>query len=273
MKRMNKRSAHRNLMVLCLMAGLMILAAVPAGAASKKTVYVISKLTLKYDGQSHSNSQNFSYNSNGLVTGYKGSIEIAKIPNTSSAKGTFFYSEKNNTSRTELRAESGLTSYYTYTWKKGKVKTGSSVLTGGMFSHTYASNKKKKVTSVKTTGGYSNQSLLFGYDSKGRLSSISKDTKTNAIYTISYDKKGYPKKIAGAPGYYSMTLANTYKNKQLSKITGTPDNGGLGWTCSVKLKKMSVPSDYAAVITGQQRQILLTYVCRLPLETVPMGGI
>jgi len=89
----------------------------------------------------------------------------------------------------------------------------------------------------------------------------------------SVPEKGYPKKIAGAPGYYSMTLANTYKNKQLSKITGTPDHAGLGWTCSVKLKKMSVPSDYAAVITGQQRQILLNYVCRLPLETVPMGGI
>lgn len=233
---------------------------------AKKSVYVISSVTIKNSQNKSSQTIKYSYNKDGLLTKCADSNKVL---------------EKYTYKKTKLMSVwhdggQGAPSNVEFTYKNGKpVKSYDTV---NRLTKRFAYNKKGLVS--KLVSVYSSSysvATTFRYNKQGKPVSSQYSTWNNPSYKIDYDAKGNPKLVTeyrnNSQSQYSLTKhKNTYKSGRLTKTVANHVSPKYITTSTVKYKKVSVPASYAAVAKKQQKdQLLLIYAPSTFLYGLPFG--
>ncbi len=241
-------------LALALLLGVTLLpAAVKTEAASTKTVYVVSKITIK-EG-STTTASTLSYTDTGLIQKIDTSYKTERI------KDTFTYNADNQLKK---HVEKILTGDH-----KGSTPT------------TYTYNKNGQRT--KKTDKYDDEKSVtkYTYNSKGQVAASTVEDRTTTYtyhknghvkkannediaYTASFDDKGnitkWTRKFDTQKiGYYNATITYTGSGR-VSKITKTFKNNPMqdkqSQTLTFSYTKVKVPAALADTIAEQQWNII-----------------
>lgn len=232
-----KQKLTKKLLMIALMAGMLVSAAVPAiqaEAAGKKEVWVLDSKISEFD------KYKYTYNKKGLLV-----------------KDTCVKSN-------------GGTPSYEYVYSGTKMTKSISILDGEKNSETqYTYNKKGYLTKSKTTiPNYTDDSdsvtkyqwksgrcvkasrTTFSYDKNGWITKI--DSGTGSAWIMTYDKNGYV--LSDGPEGGDMEgKTNTYKNGRLVRQAALDQNGEeYPGAYTYKYKKITVPASVAEKVKGQQ---------------------
>lgn len=265
----SRASGTRSIAVACalfafaLAASLGMAAATPghAYAGSKTSVYVVSKVVIKYPADNVSTTT-YSYK-NGLVKAEKRTSKSEY--GTSLFETKFAYTSKNVLKSSSEALDGSVTDTVSYKVNaKGQVVK--STTTGMRNTTKYTYDKKGQL--VKYVDDYGTTTCT--YFSNGNLKSKiykGKDSgKTKDVYT--YDKRGnYTKAtLLTNSSKFVTTYKSTYKHGRLVKqVVKYPSPSGLqSRTAIYKYKKVSVPKSIASYVKAQQRRLILG---DLPVET------
>lgn len=233
-------------LILAVLMSISLLPAV-AQAASKKTVYVVSSVTIKEGSQT--NKITLSYNSNGLLKKFSEPATYTTV--------TFKYNDKNqlvkkinNTYDGDFKGKQTIT--YKYNKKGQRTKKIETFGEGDTQTtlYTYTSNNYVKTATGmfgKTTYKYNKGRVIKATSDKIRYAA-KYDSKGSIIKWVRYFEK---EKI----GNYKATI--TYKNGRVSKLVRTYKPNPM-WdrshkeTLTFTYKKMTVPASLADEIAEQQ---------------------
>ena len=234
-------------------------------AATKKSVYVISSMTVKNISGSYtsSNTTKYTYNKNGLLKKYSNNSDTGKYTYNGKKLKTAY-----------LAIGDGVPSDYKYTWKSGKIKKAKDSQNYITLKYKYnKSGKISKITGVNDYNGSISSETTYKYDSKKRLkSSLIGVTKT----TYKYNSKGALSKTVQSSSNYTTTYnyKTTFKNGRITKIVKTLKGmDSYKVKVTIKYKKIKVPSNYLSLVKKQRKQIIMDHGCQLSLSYFPMGKL
>ena len=249
---------HLKRIIVLALALVMCISLLPAvtHAASTKTVYVVSGITVTESGTKTSVKP--AYNENGLITKINAVYYNEKISDTFKYSGTKVI---RHTMKVLTGDHKGQNNSTKYTWKGGKITQRDTSYAGG-----------------------SKETLKYKYDSKNRVSKeisdfgttkftyknghVNKATNGQIVYAAKFDSKGnitqWTRKIGkDTIGTYKATL--TYgKSGRLTKLKATTKPNPMVQkkftrTLSFKYKKVTVPASAAKKIADQQWQLINSY--------------
>ena len=230
-------------------------------AATKKTVYVISSMTVRTTSPGYSSSETikFKYTTKGLLKSYSsGDYNYGK----------FTYDGK-KLKTSEVQRGDGVPEKNKYTWKNGKITKAYDSNNYNTIKYTY--NKKGFITKVKAESKYSTSplyELTFKYNKKKHLS---KELIGVSEYKYTYNSKGRLTKYNMNGTVY--TFSNTVKNGRVTKIVKKlKGNSTYKVTVTITYKKMSVPSTYVTLIKKQRNYMLLDQGYKVGVYNFPLGA-
>ena len=230
-------------------------------AATKKSIYVVSSMTVKTTTSGYSNTEKitFKYTKNGLLKSYEGDNYTS---------GSFKYDGKKLKSSEIVRGD-GVPSKCKYTWKNGK-------LTKSRDSNNYTTvkykyNKKGLITKLTATSDYSTNpvyEMTYTYNKKKH---VTKEHIGVTDYKYTYNSKGRLTKYTQGSTVY--TFKNTVKNSRVTKIVKKiKGNSDYKVTITIKYKKLSVPSTYVKLIKKQRNYVLMDQGYNVRAYNFPLGA-
>ncbi len=229
-----KQKLTKKLLMITLMIGILVSAAVPATqaeAAGKKEVWVVDSKTSEF------NKYKYTYNKKGL---------LVKDTCVKSNGGVPSYEYVYNGTKISkevaiLDGEKHSESKYTYDKKGYLVK----ITTPGFIDDNVAKYEWKNGRCVKAQG------VLLSYDNNGWIKKIKYGSDPARVLT--YDKHGYIL-TDGLEGEDTMEgRANTYKNGRLVRQASVDENGEeYSGAYTYKYKKITVPASAVKNVKRQQ---------------------
>ncbi|MBO4863169.1 MAG: hypothetical protein J5517_02275 [Eubacterium sp.] len=230
---------------------------IPSFAASKKTVYVISSITVKttnsYNKKTVKDTYTFKYNKNGLIKKVNMKSSDKSPENVYYAKYTY---KGKKIKKAYIQQGDGAPTDYKYTWKKGKITKADDKANHSYFMYNYENGR---ISEYHSSYGY-NVSIV--YDEQGRLI-------RNGKSVYEYDGNGF---IAQSKEYSStITFDNTVKGGRVTKIKMKSNyNSG---TITIKYKKIKVSSGYNKLVEKQRNYMLLTHCYKVSTYAIPLGSM
>ena len=231
---------------------------IPSFAASKKkTVYVISSITVKttnnYNKKTTKDTYTFKYNKNGLIKKVNMKSSDKSAENVYYAKYTY---KGKKITKAYIQQGDGAPSKYKYSWKKGKITKADDKANYMSFTYNYENGR---ISEYRASASYT---VSLKYDEQGRLI-------RNGKSVYEYDSNGF---IAQNKEYStSFTYTNTVKSGRVTKIKMKSNyNSG---TITIKYKKLKVPSDYKKLVDKQKNYMLLTHCYKVSTYSIPLGSL
>ena len=230
-----------------------------AHAASKKAVYVVTKVTEKSEYGTHDFT--FSYKSNGLVKSIYDYEDVQYGPYINTYKYAYTKNNKLNAIKNLNQTDDSDANWIAYTIernKKGQVTKCSFNDFSSSFQ-TFKYNSKGQLIKLKDVGSSSAYTYKIAYDKNGRIASITPNGNSSAAKTYAYDKKGNIKKVTLGSGTVYITCKNTYNKKgRLTKQVAThhwSSGSTTAYTYTFKYKKMKVKASVVEMVKKQQQSV------------------
>lgn len=232
--------------ILTLMIAVLALLCTPIPAfAAKKTVYVISSITVKNTSGSTVDTLKYSYNKKGLIT-----KRVWSQPG-GTMKETFAYNKQNLIKTRTIYADGKKISKFTYTYN------GTTPVSCKQYYYetkesadiVYTSDETGRLTTIEDH--YTNSVMNISYNSKNQIVTLDEPGFRKIKYK--YDKKGNVTKQ-----YWDGSLFRKYKNtyvkktSRLKKVTVSYPSGKKICTDNIKYKKMKVNKTYVPAVKKQQ---------------------
>ena len=231
--------------ILILLTAALALLCLPTSAfAAKKTVYVISSITVKNTSGSTVDTIRYTYNKRGLVK-----KRVWSQPGGTSTE-KFNYDSRNRLKTKTIYAGGRKNAKYTYRYEGDQLVSGKSVFyeTGEEGTITYTCDEQGRLVNIHDS--YDNSYNEIAYDAKNRI--VKQDMGWRKMQ-FTYDKKGNVIK-ENWDGSAFRKYKNSYAggSKRLKNVVVTYPNGRKICTDVIKYKKMKVDKTNVPAVKKQQ---------------------
>ena len=263
---MKKKTA----LLLFLLLSCILLSGLPAQAAKKETVDVISKMTFPFFTGKGTISVTFKYTKNGLLK----SKTVAPPAGTDvpQTKTTYSYNKDNLASTSYVYENGKKIVKVTYGYNKNHqlISRKTVSLTDSVkitVKYTYKKGILSSAVSTYTGTKFTPTKTTFTFNKKGELTkTVMKGSDGGSFSNTTsykYDKNGYMKSssYSGSDGKGSTSRKLTYKNGRLVKYQDTEIAGDQVFkdnARNITWKSISVPSAAADIVTRQQKETINT---------------
>ena len=267
---------------LLILTFVMIPCEVSAASGGKKTVYVVSSVSVSMSGGERYPSESFTsklkYNKNGLLTKYSSNAsDKLRELNECYRSCSFTYKGKKLTKERFGKTASDLSYTTKYKYKKGTLKGYEFIYSKDDF-FTFKCKLNKKGRIIKTTNLYG-ENDIYKYDANGYLIQYYPENRPDLSDTYSYDAQGNLTeaviKHLASPIDSSIqadknSAVNTYNN---GRLTGTviTKYDGTKVNVTVTYAKKKVPKKYYKAVKTQQHDIIARYV-HGEIDSIPLGS-